>query len=235
MRDVAILRFSPTEGPAYFADWLDARGIAWRLVPIDEGAAVPADPRAFAGIAMMGGPMSVNDALPWIPELLQLLRGAVAARVPVVGHCLGGQLLAKALGAEVRRAPVPEVGWVEVEAPDTGAAREWFGGRTRMESFQWHFEAFALPEGTRRVLTNRFNINQAYLVDDLHLGLQCHFEMTHGLVASWLATGAKELPQVSSASMQSATDIGTDLDGHIAALNAVAADVYARWVQGLQR
>src|SRR4051794_39211058 len=111
MRPVAILRFSRTEGPAYFADWLDARAIPWQLIAVDEGIAVPHDPRAFAGIAMMGGPMSVNDPLPWIEPTCALLRDAVAAAVPVVGHCLGGQLLAKALGAPVTRAPVAEIGW----------------------------------------------------------------------------------------------------------------------------
>src|SRR5712691_11147864 len=194
MRDVAILRFSPTEGPAYLAEWLDAQGIPWHLVAIDEGAAVPADPRAFAGIAMMGGPMSVNDALPWVAPLGSLLGDAVAARVPVIGHCLGGQLLAKALGAQVRRAPTPEIGWIDVDVADAGAGREWFGGRTRIETFQWHAETFALPVGATRVLTNRFNVNQAYVVDGRHLGLQCHIEMTHDLVESWLRTGASELP-----------------------------------------
>ncbi|MBA3775830.1 MAG: type 1 glutamine amidotransferase, partial [Betaproteobacteria bacterium] len=66
MRPVAIFRFSPSEGPAHFSEWLDREGIPWQLIAIDEGAAVPADPNAFAGIGMMGGPMSVNDPLPWV-------------------------------------------------------------------------------------------------------------------------------------------------------------------------
>ena len=235
MRDVAILRFSPTEGPGYFADWLDARGLGWRLVALDEGAAVPADPRAFAGIALMGGPMSVNDALPWAPAVDSLLRDAVAADVPVIGHCLGGQLLAKALGADVRRAPTPEIGWIDVDVDDAGAAREWFGDRARFETFQWHYDAFALPAGATRVLTNAFNANQAYVVADRHIGMQCHVEMTSGLVETWLATGANELPPSSAPAQQCAADIRSGLAAHVAALNAVAGDVYARWARGLQR
>ena len=234
MRDVAILRFSPTEGPGYFADWLGARGIGWRLVPVDEGWAVPADPRAYAGIALMGGPMSVNDALPWVDPLCALLRAAVAADVPIVGHCLGGQLLAKALGAPVRRAAVPEIGWIDVEVDAVPAGLEWFGGRRRFETFQWHGEAFDLPAGATRVLTNRHNANQAYVVADRHLGLQCHVEMTRELVASWLVTGAKELPAASTPALQSAADIAAGLDAHLAALRAVADDVYARWARGLR-
>src|SRR4051812_37601667 len=108
MRDVAILRFSATEGPAYFAEWLDAHGISWQLIPLDQGAPIPSDAAAFAGVGMMGGPMGVNDSLPWIERVCALLRDAVAQQVPVIGHCLGGQLLAKALGATVDRAVTPE-------------------------------------------------------------------------------------------------------------------------------
>ena len=147
MRPVAVFRFSPTEGPAYFAEWLARRGFASTIVALDEGASVPTGPRAYSGIALMGGPMGVNDALPWIESVCALLRAAVAAQIPVLGHCLGGQLLAKALGAPVTRAPVHEIGWIDVEATDTAAQAEWFGGRPRFTTFQWHYDAFGVPAG----------------------------------------------------------------------------------------
>jgi len=234
MRDVAVLRFSPTEGPAYFADWLHARGLRHALVPVDQGAAVPADPRAFSGLCLMGGPMSVNDPLPWIEPVLALLREAVAADVPVIGHCLGGQLLARALGGVVTRAAEPEIGWIDVEVA-TPAADEWFGGRKRFATFQWHYEAFSLPAGATHVLTNRHNVNQAFVVGDRHVGLQCHVEMTAALVGSWLATGATELPEASTAARQSAADIRRDLPARLTALHAVADDLYARWARSLAR
>ena len=235
MSPVAIFRFSPTEGPAYFADWLDAHGLAWQLFALDAGAQVPADARAFAGIGMMGGPMSVNDALPWVAPVGALLRDAVATKVPVIGHCLGGQLLAQALGARVERAAVAEIGWIDVDVCEATARDEWFGGRGVFTAFQWHFDVFALPEGATRVLTNRFNANQAYVVDDRHIGLQCHVEMTRELTETWVSSGADELPATSSASLQNAEDIRHDLDARVAALNAVADDIYARWARGLVR
>jgi GMP synthase-like glutamine amidotransferase len=235
MHPVAIFRFSPTEGPAYFADWLDARGLPWQLVPLDEGAAVPADPRAFAGIGMMGGPMSVNDGLAWIAPLGALLRDAVDAGIPVIGHCLGGQLLAQSLGAPVTRAPVAEIGWLDVSVCDAPARRDWFGGRPAFTTFQWHYDAFALPRGATRVLTNAFNVDQAYVIGDRHIGLQCHVEMTRDLTETWLASGAQELPPQSSHATQSAADIRRDIDARVASLQAIAGDVYARWVQGLAR
>jgi GMP synthase-like glutamine amidotransferase len=235
MRPIAVFRFSPTEGPGYFADWLDRNAIPWIVVDVDAGAAVPADPRAFAGIAMMGGPMSVNDDAPWVAPLCALLRAAVASDVPVIGHCLGGQLLARALDAPVTRTPAPEIGWIDVRTTDASARDEWFGGRESFTTFQWHFDTFALPSGATRVLTNSFNANQAYIVDDRHIGFQCHIEMSREMVETWLASGASELPAVSSPTTMSDADIRRDLDLRLDALNALADDVYTRWATGLDR
>jgi GMP synthase-like glutamine amidotransferase len=177
----------------------------------------------------------VNDALPWSGSLITFLRDALNARVPVLGHCLGGQLLAQALGARVTRAPVAEIGWIDVEVCASDARAEWFGGRNLFTAFQWHYDAFALPPGAMRVLTNAFNANQAYVVDNRHIGFQCHVEMTRALTESWLASGVNELPATSSASLQNDADIRRDLDARVVALNAVADDVYARWARGLVR
>ena len=234
-RPVAIFRFNPTEGPAYFADWLDAQKIPWQLVPLDEGAGVPIDPRAFAGIGLMGGPMSVNDALPWIAPLSALLRAAVERAVPVIGHCLGGQLLAQALGARVTRTPMPEIGWIDVETTDSGARAAWFGGHARFTPFQWHYDVFDVPAGATRVLTNRFNPNQAYVIDDRHIGFQCHIEMTDELVRTWCRTGAGEIAAPEAPALQSRDEILRDLPERLAALQAIAGAVYARWVQKLAR
>ena len=109
MKPVAIFRHSPTEGPGYFATYLDSRDLPWRLVALDRGEPVPADPQDFSGLVFMGGPMSVNDDLPWIEPVLALIRGATAGGVPVLGHCLGGQLMSKALGGSVGRNRVKEI------------------------------------------------------------------------------------------------------------------------------
>ena len=233
MRPVAIFRFSPTEGPGHFGEWLDRHGVPWRLVALDQGEAVPHDARTFAGIGMMGGPMSANDDLAWNTPLLALLRQAVADDVPVIGHCLGGQLFARALGATVAPTAIPEIGWGEVTAADR-AASAWFGGRDRFTTFQWHYDIFALPPGATRVLTNAFNPQQGYALGK-HLGFQCHIEMTREMVESWTRSGAGELPAQSKGPTQSRDDIFRDLDAQLAALSEVADDVYARWATGLVR
>ena len=235
MRPVAIFRFSPSEGPGRFAEWLAEQGIAYELIPLDEGAAVPQTAADYSGIGMMGGHMSVNDPLPWVAPMCGLLRDAIGDGVPVIGHCLGGQLLAKALGARVTRTATPEIGWLHVDVCDRGARREWFGGLPRFAAFEWHYDIFDLPPMATRVLTNSFNADQAYIIDDRHIGFQCHIEMTRELVERWCADSPAELPTRSSAHLQSAADLNADLPARLAALNQVADGVYARWAQGLLR
>lgn len=233
MKPVAIFRFSPTEGPGYFGEWLDANGVPRRLFALDRGELVPAESRAFAGIGMMGGPMSVNDDLPWSSVVLGFIRDAVSADVPVIGHCLGGQLLAKSLGASVVRTATPEIGWGDVDVPDA-ASNPWFGHRERFRTFQWHYDIFGLPLGAERVLTNAFNPEQAFALGK-HVGFQCHIEMTREMVESWCASGGDELPPRSTGAMQSKVEILEDVDARLATLSRVADDVYAHWARGLVR
>jgi GMP synthase-like glutamine amidotransferase len=234
MRPVAIFRFSKGDEPGRLAQWLDANARPWQLFALHEGEAVPADPTQFAGIGMMGGPMSANDPLPWNAPMQALIRRAVESGVPVIGHCLGGQLMAKALGGSVHRAQTTEIGWIDVEAIDAGVAREWFGGCARFTTFEWHYEAFTLPPGAKLVLTNAFNRHQAYVVDGTHIGFQGHPEMTAEIARSWIALSSDELPAASTVSTQSAADILANLEARVAALNQVADAVYARWSMNLR-
>ncbi len=235
MKPVAVFRHSPTEGPGYFATFLDEHRIAWRLVRLDEGEPVPPSADAFAGLAFMGGPMSVNDDLPWIAPALALIRDAVRAKVPVIGHCLGGQLLAKALGGTVGANPVKEIGWHRVESADSDLAREWLGEAPRtLTAFQWHGETFTLPAGAARILSGEHCANQAFVVDGRHLGMQCHVEMTPELVRSWCESGAGEIAQaLGGPAVQAAPHIEGQLPERLPALTATARRLYGRWIRGL--
>ena len=235
MRPIAVFRFSPTEGPAHFAEWLDAQSLPWQLIAIDEGDAVPNDATKFAGIGMMGGPMSAIDPLPWVAPLSALLRDAVSRDVPVIGHCLGGQLFAQALGARVQRTAVPEIGWIDVETTDVAAQQAWFGNHARFTPFQWHYDVFDVPPGATRVLTNRFNPNQAYVIGERHIGFQCHIEMTEDLVRTWCRTGADEIAAPGTPMRQSRDEILGEMPRRLPALQHVADDIYARWAQNLAR
>lgn len=236
MKPVAVFRHSPTEGPGFFAAFLDSQRIAWRLVKLDEGEAVPAQSAMFAGLAFMGGPMSANDELPWIAPVLALIRDAVARDVPVIGHCLGGQLLAKALGGAVTPNPVKEIGWNRVEVDDTVLAHEWLGADVRaFTTFQWHGETFAIPPGGQRILRGEHCANQAYVVGDRHLGMQCHVEMTPELIQSWCETGADEIAASrASPAVQSVAIIKAEAPGRLPVLTDTAQRLYTRWIRGLK-
>ena len=233
MKPVAVFRHVPTEGPGYFATVLDRDHVPWRVIKVDAGEAVPADPRAFSGLAFMGGPMSVNDDLPWIAPVLRLIRDSVDAGVPVLGHCLGGQLMSKALGGSVWRNPVKEIGWGDVEVPGNATAQQWFGRSALLfEAFHWHGETFTIPPGAEHVLANQYCENQAFALGK-HLGMQCHIEMTLEMIHLWCLTGAREIGRSKSPAVQSVTAIKANLDVRLQALHRVADGVYARWIEGL--
>jgi GMP synthase-like glutamine amidotransferase len=235
MNPVAVFRTARSEGPGYFATYLERRSMPLRLVALDEGASVPRDARRFSGLVFMGGPMSVNDELPWIAPALELIRDAVRKDVPVLGHCLGGQLMAKAFGGAVGPSPVKEIGWGEVRVAPSQLAREWLGEIPAFESFHWHGETFSIPPGATRVLEGAHCANQAFALGR-HFGMQCHVEMTEEMVELWLRGGADEIrAAAASPAVQKPEEIRRDLAVRLEALHAVAERIYERWTEGLPR
>jgi len=232
MKPIAIFRHHYSEGPGYFATFLDQRSIPWQLFKIDQNEAIPKDPTAFSGLAFMGGPMSVNDPLPWIAEAVDLTRSAVATNIPVLGHCLGGQLMAKAMGGVVTKNSVKEIGWGDVSVLENLEAQAWFGDLHQFRSFHWHGETFSIPNGAQRVLESPWCANQAFVIGP-HLGLQCHVEMTAEMIEAWCTGGAEEIAQSDSPAVQTALQIYSEMEAQLPALNAVADTLYKHWIKGL--
>lgn len=232
MKPIAIFRHTPGEGPGYFATFLNNRSLPYRIIEIDNGAPVPDTPHLFSGLVFMGGPMSVNDALPWIPRSLSLIRQAVEEGIPVMGHCLGGQLIAKALGGTVVKNPVKEIGWGKVEFTDD-SAKEWMGElNTPLEVFHWHGETFTIPPGATRFLASAYCANQAFSYGN-HLGMQCHVEMTTDMIKSWSINGKQEIEENPGPSVQSPAYMQENLEERILDLHRVADTLYTRWIAGL--
>jgi GMP synthase-like glutamine amidotransferase len=237
MKPVAILRHAPTEGPGYFATYLDRHGVPWEVIMIDEGEPVPSDAASFSGLVFMGGPMSVNDDLPWIAPALKLIRAAAAGGVPVLGHCLGGQLMAKALGGEVTRNPVKEIGWGRVDVLQNDAATGWFGAQLKsFDSFHWHGETFSIPPGATRIASSPWCGNQAFVLGP-HLGMQCHVEMTPELIRAWCQDWEKEVESLARRvpSVQTPAQMTESLEERTQTLNAIADRLYDCWSAGLKR
>jgi GMP synthase-like glutamine amidotransferase len=234
MKPVAIFRHIPIEGPGYLAEFLTDQQIPYNLIRIDEHDTIPTNPQEYSGLVFMGGSMSVNDDLPWISHSLDLIRAAIVADVPVLGHCLGGQLISKALGAEVTVGPVKEIGWGRVATTDNDVARAWFDGLLQFDSFHWHGETFSLPDGATHILQSEFCNNQAYAIGK-HLALQCHVEMTEEMVKIWCEHGIDEINAASaSPAVQTPAEMQINLSQKVSELNRVADRLYSRWIKGLQ-
>ncbi|SEQ85144.1 GMP synthase-Glutamine amidotransferase [Nitrosomonas sp. Nm51] len=233
MKPVAIFRYLPIEGPGYFATFLDNNHIPWELIKIDAGTETPADVEPYSGLVFMGGPMSVNDDLPWIEPTLDLIRQAIAREIPVLGHCLGGQLMAKALGGVITQNACREMGWGTVQVAQNTIARTWFDDLSEFETFHWHGETFSLPEGAACILSSPHCTNQAFAVG-IHLGMQCHVEMTERMVRDWSDVNFQEIIQMDGPAVQSPPEMEKNLSERIAKLNTIADHVYAKWITALK-
>jgi GMP synthase-like glutamine amidotransferase len=237
MLPVAIFRHAPVEGPGYFAIFLEQHGIPWRLIAIDAGESVPVAVDGFSGLCFMGGPMSVNDPLPWIEPVCALIRDAVARDVPVIGHCLGGQLMSKALGGEVTRNPVREIGWGTAGGEDNAVARHWLGSFAGKSAtvFHWHGETFSIPPGATRMLASTHCANQMFAIGP-HLALQCHVEMTPEMIAAWCAQwGDEVLARADRPGVQPPEVMQQEIPERLPAMRQLSEQLYSVWIQGLAR
>lgn len=232
MSQVVILRHVDCEGPGHLLDVLARHHVPYKIVKIDEGETVPTSLENLLGIVSMGGSMSANDELPWIADELKLLRAAAQHGVPVLGHCLGGQLLAKALGAEITANPVREIGWFDVSCEKNGAAQHWFQSLPEtFEVFHWHGEAFSTPPKAINILRSAHCNNQCFVRGNL-LGFQCHIEMTTELVREWARRFQNQI-DVSQPTEQSSEELVKDLSNRILRLNRIADTIYERWISML--
>lgn len=236
MKPVAIFRHNPTEGPGYFAIFLEQQGIPWQLIAIDAGDTIPISASPYAGLCFMGGPMSVNDPLPWIGPVCDLIRDAVNQDIPVIGHCLGGQLISKALGGRVTRNPVKEIGWGTAMGEDHPIATHWLGARAGATStvFQWHGETFSLPDGATRLFSSAHCANQMF-VRGPHLAMQCHVEMTPEMIATWSQQWADEaISAADQPSVQTPAQMLEHISVQLPLMRELSKQLYSVWIQGLR-
>ena len=174
---VHVLQHVPFEGPGSILPWLEARAARISYTRLFAGERMPGGADMDALIAM-GGPMSVNDEaeLPWLRAEKQLVRDAIGRDIPVLGVCLGAQLIASALGARVYHNPVKEIGWFPIRAVAGG--NDVFHFPAECTVFHWHGDTFDLPEGAVRLAESAACSNQAFQLKRNVIALQFHPEMT---------------------------------------------------------
>jgi GMP synthase (glutamine-hydrolysing) len=142
-------------------------------------------------LILMGGPMSANDPDPWVETEVNLIRRAMAREIPILGVCLGAQLIAKALGARVYRNPVKEIGWYQTYWTDAGRTDPVFGGLPDgVQIFQWHGETFDIPQGAEWLAYTKTCSNQAFRAGINVYGIQFHPEVTPEIIEDWISQDA---------------------------------------------
>lgn len=194
---VLVFRHVAAEGLGIIAECLDAAEVSWAYVDLPGGAPAPPLDSATA-LIFMGGPMSANDDLPYIRREIQLIETGVAQNKPVLGICLGAQLIAKALGARVYSNRVKEIGWYPVSWTDEARRDILFSGLTQPETvFHWHGETFDLPPGSARLAESEACRNQAFRFGKNVYGLQFHLEVTPEMITEWSAADSfGEVPPI---------------------------------------
>ena len=239
---IALLQFEVDNPPGYVARFLAAAGCPGTRVRLDLDPHAALDP--YDGLVLLGGPMMVGDDEPWMTRVLDRVRAALADGTPVLGHCLGAQLLAHAAGGSVGPCPHPEIGWVDVRPADTGAARCVLGPLAAEPAhpvLHWHLQSFTLPPGADWLLTRAEMPQQAFVLGP-HIGVQAHIEIEADTLADWLDTspdprdayGGDDDIDPAHASITSRAEIAAATPHRLPASQRLAARIYGVWLQSVQ-
>jgi len=183
---ILIIKHVVTEGPGLFGDLLKEFGFSIKTVELSKGQNLPALPE-YEGIIIMGGPMNVYETkkYPFLSQEVKLIKQALVKEIPLIGICLGAQLLAKACGAKVYKAK-KEIGWFDVFLTDVAKSDLLFKGiQRKMSVFQWHEDTFDLPVGACLVARGGSVANQAVRFGPYAWGIQFHPEITAHIIYVW--------------------------------------------------
>ena len=174
---IACFKHVSFEGPAAIATWAESRGHTIECVEVYTGAELPSL-SAYDMLVVMGGPMNIYDEAqhPWLAAEKIAIRAAIDARKPVVGVCLGGQLIADVLGGPVTRGEHTEIGWFDIMRAQNRPEMPSLPNTLRV--YHWHGDTFALPPEAQLLASSAGCRNQIYLYRDRVLGFQCHLETT---------------------------------------------------------
>jgi len=187
-----VIRHLDIEPAALIADTLEAAGHQLTTIHLDRGDIIPAA-TGFDGIIIMGGPQSANDDTDYILAELAWLKKAIAAVIPILGICLGAQMIAKAAGADIFTSPVRELGWFPVYHTDKTASDPLFRHLPdALTVFQWHGETFSFTDAMTAVAMHPNVPAQAFRLGKSQYGLQFHVEVNESIIEAWIGYGENE-------------------------------------------
>jgi GMP synthase (glutamine-hydrolysing) len=228
MPRVYALQHLAAEPLGIIGEALEARGIEADYIRLLDGAPVPDDMRDAAGLIVMGGSMGVyeQDKYPFLLSEIRLIEAALKAEKPVLGICLGSQLLARALGAEVRSADRKEIGWFPVTLTEAAATDRLFGGIDRcFTAYHWHGDVFDLPGGAAMLASSAQTPCQAFAYEERAYGVLFHLEATQKIVENMVRGFSTELDEEGI----DGAEIITQSCDHLARHQRIGQSVFQRW------
>lgn len=233
MKPVLVLQHLSGDGPAYLGRWLADQGVPMDVRNTEAGDAYPPTLAGYGALSILGGEMSANDPLPSLRQAEALFLEALREGVPTLGHCLGGQLMARALGARIGDSSAPEVGFNEIEVVPGASSGAWFGDAGAVHVFQWHYEAFDLPAGAVGLATSAACRHQAFALGP-HLAMQFHIELDSEKLDRWsrdegdrYASAMARFPTT----VHDAARMRRDGAARLAAHQQLASRIYRRWIE----
>jgi GMP synthase (glutamine-hydrolysing) len=233
MKTVLLLQHVPHEGPGSLSSLLQTAGFGIQTLAFWDGAETEPVPKLYNGLIVLGGPMGVYDAdqYPHLAQEKAIIQLAAKNNLPVLGICLGAQLIADALGARVYPSGIKEIGWYDLTP--TEAAKEdplFHALKAKEKVFQWHGDTFDLPHGTVHLAYSPLCVNQAFRYGRGVYGLQFHLEVDSAMIEAWL-----DVPQNRSeiAALEGKIDpnlIRIDTRRHISRLTELGIDVFGAFI-----
>ncbi|CEK17068.1 GMP synthase family protein [Chthonomonas calidirosea] len=229
MTDVLVLQHIEIETIGTIAQALQVAGLSPHVVHAYAGEPVPRDLRASAGLIVMGGPMGVYDSqrYPFLDAEKRLIANAIEAHKPILGICLGSQLLAATLGAKVYKGAQKEIGWHWLTLTQAAAADPLLQATpTSFMAFHWHGDVFECPQGATPLASSALTPYQAFRYGDSAYGFLFHMEVTETMIQNMVRTFAEEIREAG----EDETQILTETTQHLPPLQQIGHQVFSRWV-----
>ena len=230
MQKVWVLQHVACETLGTIADALKFAGISPEYIRTFKGEPVPGGMEAAAGLIVMGGPMGVYDhpRCPFLSDEMRLIERALWEEKPVLGVCLGSQLLAAVLGAAVTKGVRKEIGWRRVTLTASAAEdRLWAGLEPSFMAYHWHGDVFALPGGALSLASSGLTECQAFRYGRNAYGLLFHLEVTAETIGDMVRTFADELREEGI----DGREISGEAKAHLPRLREIGGAVFQRWAE----
>ena len=234
MKPVLIFEHIPSSNPGLFRKFLEDRSLPYRIIHVNEGESLPLldQLEEYSGLCFLGGTESVTQATKVMLQEMDLIKHARKTGLPMIGHCLGGQLISKALGGEVKKNDVEEFGWSALAVCESREARQWLtGNQDEFHAMQWHSDTFSIPPGATRILSGEYCENQAFVLDNI-LAMQFHIEIDLDTIMHWALDLSEKHPP-KDAGTQSGPEIVDETEHKCAVSSQLAIQLYQHWLEHL--